>query len=656
VQDVVKDTFTVVVPNIAVAGTLDSVTVFYSGTPPAPATSIPSGYNFVTKNSTQKALFTLGEAFTGHTWWPCKESLYDKIDSVDLIVTAPNTYKVAANGLVTEVASGSNTITTWKTRYAIATYGINFAIANFQNYQYNMTTGGKTLSVMNYLYAEDNTATYQNSVNGVQTILPMFVSVFGVDYPFLDEKYGTTECTGNWGALEVQNMTFVAKSSYNASTLAHELAHQWFGDMLTTNTWHNIWLNEGFAQYCESVIYPENMLSAATAATKRQSLKAAVTTTSTTYVTDTSTADAIFFDGSTTAAQPYNKGAMILSMLRAWLGDTKFFQALKNYLNAPGLKYGFTSVDSLQKYMEATTPGLNLTNFFNDWVMKKGYAKYVISYAPVNKGIVIQLTQSPTSSGQGYFDMPVPIRITNGSGLDTTVIILDKRGVLYNNITGATTGTNKISFLLSQTPSSISLDPNNVVLASATSIGVNAILPIHEIVLKAAKSATLANLNWKIAADESLEKVVLEKSADGIHFTELKVWNELVRQDQWYTGTYSDDLRNAIQYYRISAFDKDGSHLYSNIEKVTAVEAVRLQVKPNPATDKITVTIPASFQDGQLKVIIQNVAGQVVRELEWKNRNVLQIDLSTRDLSGGLYNLLLINSNGEQVQTKFIRQ
>src|SRR5206468_10637781 len=96
------------ITNIATMGTLDSVTISWSGTPVTPGSPVPSGYNYGTHNSTQKVIYTLGESFTGHCWWPCKESLSDKVDSVDLIVTAPNTYKVSGNGVVTEVPSGPN--------------------------------------------------------------------------------------------------------------------------------------------------------------------------------------------------------------------------------------------------------------------------------------------------------------------------------------------------------------------------------------------------------------------------------------------------------------------------------------------------------------------------------------------------------------------
>ncbi|HEU4574513.1 MAG TPA: M1 family aminopeptidase [Chitinophagaceae bacterium] len=651
---------------IAAQGTLDSVTINYSGIPSAPATSIPSGYNYDASN---KVIYTLGEAYSGSTWWPCKDSLGDKIDSVDLIVTTPSTYRAAGNGVVTETISGSNRICTWKTRYGIATYMINFAAGDYTNYQYTINTGGVNLPVMNYLLSSHNTSTYQSNVDVIQNVLPVYVSLLNTDYPFLNEKYGIADCytslNGNWGALEVQSMTFTA--AFDDYTLAHELAHQWFGDKLTTNDWHQIWLNEGFAQYFQSVIYPENFKSASTAANQRLSLKSRVTNNtknSTTYVNDISSVDKIFFDGTNTLSQPYNKGAMILSMLRAWLGDTKFFTALHNYLNAPGLAYNFTSVDSLKKYMQAQvqSKGFDLTNFFNDWVYKKGYATYNIKYQYVTNGVYIQLSQSPTSSGQGYFDMPVPLRIKNSSGLDTTIVVIDRRGVLYNSATGGTYGTNVIYYKLSGTPTNApTLDPNNVVLATAGSItsssSLNSMitLPFQSINLSAVADKQKVKLNWKIETDEILQSVILEKSLNGTDFMQLSSSSPVQVLTNVYQGTAMDDLMNDVQYYRLKIMKQDGSYVYSTVQRVAGSLAEdQLRISPNPAKHDVIISLPPAFSTGQVRLLISDVSGQVVKEKVVQGMTTIKIAAGA--LTPGVYNIRLVNQHHDQVNGRFIKQ
>jgi aminopeptidase N len=660
-QNTVTDIVTLTIPNIALKGTLDSVTIYYSGTPSAPSTSIPSGYNYVTHNSSQKAIYTLDEAFTAHYWWPCKESLYDKIDScTELVVTTPNGYKVSANGIMTEQVGATNTVTTWKTLYPIATYGINFACANYAVNSSTLFTGGKTLNMYNYLYPEDNGATYQNAMTDMKNMLAMYASVFGVDYPFLNEQYGMTECTGSWGALEVQSMTFMARGNgtgYNKSTIAHELSHQWFGDMLTTNTWHQIWLNEGFAQYCESVIYPENMLAVSSAASSRSNLKSSVNNTSTTYVPDTSNADKIFFG--TTASQPYEKGAMILSMLRSWLGDTKFFLALKNYLNAPGLKYKFSSVDSLQKYMQAQT-AVDLTSFFSDWVNKKGRVTFSVKYQFVTNGVYIQLIQSPTVAGQGHFDIPVPIRIKNVSGLDTTVVIIDKgSGVLYNNVTGATYSSSTIYYRLSQTPTSITFDPNDVVLATASSSSSSTslntlVLPVKDINLSATDRGTRIIVNWSVNADEAFQSIILEKSSNAIDFVAVQTNVPTKVAANRYEGSYNDEEKAGRLYYRLKLVRLDGSVIYSKLEIVNAF-FLRLTVVPNPVHSALCVTLPQGFNDDGTRLLMYNFSGQKMKEKKVPPDGGA-IFLFVKEFTPGIYSLVLINGRKEKLQTNFIKE
>jgi hypothetical protein len=650
------DVLTLTIPNIAVIGTLDSVTVNYSGTPIlAPSSGVPSGYNWKTHNSTVKMIYTLDEPYTAHNWWPCKESLSDKIDScVELIVTAPNTYKVAGNGTVTEVASGSDIITTWKTFYPTATYGVNFAVANYSNYQFSIVTGGQTLQVMNYLFAEHFNSTYKAYCDQLKTIIPMYATVLGVDYPFLNEKYGLAECTSGWGALEVPSMTFVASDAYDKYTLAHEAAHQWFGDMITTNDWHQVWLNEGFAKYFESVVFPENLYPSELAA-KRSSLKSSVSNSLTTYVSDISTPNNVFI-GST--SEPYEKGAMVLSMLRAWVGDANFFAALKNYLTAPGIQHGFTAVDSLKKYMQQKTP-LDLTNFFDDWVLKKGRVTYSVKYQFVTKGIYIQLTQSPTFGGAGYFDTPVPIRI-QGTGLDTTVVIIDKRGVLYNSVTGASYATNVIYYPLSKTPTAVPVfDPNDVILALAsapTAATLNNLitLPFKNIRLTAAGEGRNVKLNWSVETDESLQSIVIERSSNNSDFTPVQTIVPVQIANQIYGGSFVDEMTGRQQYYRLKIVKLDGSFVYSQMESVR-YNVSQLQVVPNPVRNELSVVMPADFNDGEMKLMIQNLSGQLVKEMNWNSADT-RINLPVKNLVPGVYSLVLINRKKERIQSNFIKQ
>lgn len=639
-------------------GKLDSVTINFSGTPVAPSTSIPSGYNYATNS-----IYTLDEAFTGSTWWPCKDSLVDKIDSVDFTITTPSAFRTGSNGVVTETIVGPNRICTWKTRHPIATYMINFAASDYVNYQFNATSLTHTVPVLNYLHTADNTATYQSNLNILQSVMPVYATLLNTDYPFYDEKYGTAECGSGWGALEVQSMTFLDRNEYGGGgyVLAHELSHQWFGDKLTTNDWHQIWLNEGFAQFFQQVIFPENLLGAATAASQRSSLKNSVNTTSTTYVPNISNVDNIFFGSS--ASQPYEKGAMTLSMLRSWMGDTKFFTALHNYLNAPGLAYNFTSVDSLQKYMQAQTPN-NLTNFFNAWVNQKGTVTYTVNYQYVTNGVYIQLIQSPVFAGAGYFDMPVPLEIKNGTGLDTTVVLIDRGGILYNSVTGATYNASTFYYNLSATPTIAPvLDPNNNVLATASSTNVsstlstNILLPVQDISLSVAGSVHAAKINWKITADEPLSSVEIQRSKDGSSFETIAESAVTKISSNQYAGTYTDDqAEGETLFYRLKLYKQDGSFNYSSVKILNLAAVAQLMVAPNPARDICTLTIPLLYlnQSQQISLQVYNAAGALIKDEKIPGN--ASVTISCTSFTPGVYQVVLVNEKGQQLQTRFLKQ
>jgi aminopeptidase N len=639
-------------------GKLDSVTINFSGTPVAPSTSIPSGYNYAAGS-----IYTLDEAFTASTWWPCKDSLTDKIDSVDFIITTPSAYRAGSNGVVTETVVGPNRICTWKTRHPLATYLINFAASDYINYQISATSLSHTVPVLNYLHAADNNATYQGYVNILQNVMPVYATLLNTDYPFFDEKYGTAECGSGWGALEVQSMTFIDRTSYGGGgyILAHELAHQWFGDKLTTGDWHQIWLNEGFAQYFQQVIYPENLLGPATAASQRANLKSSVNGTSTVYVPNISNADNIFFG--TSVSQPYEKGAMTLSMLRSWLGDVAFFTALHNYLNAPGLAYNFTSVDSLQKYMQAQSPN-NLASFFPDWMNRNGTVTYDVKYQYVTKGVYIQLVQSPIYAGAGHFDMPVPLEIKNSAGLDTTVVIIDRAAKLYNSVTGNGYGTNVIYYSLSSTPTIAPVfDPNNNVLATASatasSTTLNNLITLPVIAIDFSVTGnTIAKISWSIQDSDPPASVEIEKSNDGRHFSVIDKNSITKTQNGQYTGLFSDtQAGNGLVYYRLRLNGTDGGFTYSMVKTFNAVSpSVTLVVSPNPVKNNFSISIPASFSSrGNMELHIYNSAGVLVYKQQ-AGTGSSRLTVTARSLPAGRYTVVITNEQQEQIQTAFLKQ
>lgn len=211
--------------NIIPKKVLDSVSVYYHGVPSQ--TGFGSFIN--STHSGVPVIWTLSEPYGGSDWWPCKNGLSDKADSLDVIITTPAAYRGASNGiLVSETTNGNLKTYHWKHRHPIATYLICMAATNYVQYTHNVPFGTTNTEVLNYIYPEDS-ASAASQTPMIVPVMQVYDSIFGV-YPFADEKYG--HCEFGWGGgMEHQTFTFV--TAFYFELIAHELAHHWFGDKVT---------------------------------------------------------------------------------------------------------------------------------------------------------------------------------------------------------------------------------------------------------------------------------------------------------------------------------------------------------------------------------------------------------------------------------------
>jgi aminopeptidase N len=401
----------------------DSVSITYSGIPP---TTGFGAYSIDEHNNTP-VLWTLSEPFGAMEWWPCKQDLNDKVDSIDIFITAPSQYVSVANGLeLSKINNGNGTSTTrFKHNYPIPAYLIAIAVSNYQihNQQGGLgTTESPFFPIVNYMYPETATNNI-SSVAPTPNIINFYETKFG-PYPFRNEKYG--HCQFGWGGgMEHTTVSFMTANSqgrYSRSLIAHEMGHQWFGDKVTCGSWKDIWLNEGFATYLASMIIQQ--FDGETAFTNDKNNMINTITNSTNgalYLTDDEALDVNrIFSWRLT----YSKGAMVINMLRFKLGDTNFFQGLQNYLNDPLLAYGYAKTPNMQAHLEASS-GLNLTEFFNDWVYNQGYPIYNIEAHNIGNGQArITINQSQSDPSVSFFELPIPIRLF-GSGGQQQDFILD---------------------------------------------------------------------------------------------------------------------------------------------------------------------------------------------------------------------------------------
>ncbi|HEX8516163.1 MAG TPA: M1 family aminopeptidase [Bacteroidia bacterium] len=389
---------------------IDSITIHYQGVPPA--TGFGSFVQATHGPLSTPVLWTLSEPFGARDWWPCKQDLNDKIDSIDIIVRSPSAYRTASNGvLVAETVSGTDKICHWRSRYPIAAYLVAIAVTDYAAYSdFVPLSTNDSLEVLNYVYPE-NLSSAQSQTPVIKEIITLFDSLT-ITYPFATEKYGHAQF--NWGGgMEHQTMSFMG--GFNYSLIAHEAAHQWFGNHVTCGSWQDIWLNEGFATYFEGLTV-ERYFPSSWYTWKNDKINHITSNPGGSVLCDDTTSVGRIFDGRLT----YNKASYLLHMLRWKMGDATFFTALKNYLNAPGISGEYARTEDLKAILENTS-GLDLTAFFDQWYYKQGYPSYHITYGQTGNMVSITIDQSQSHPSVSFFEMPVPVKFI-GAAQDTTIV------------------------------------------------------------------------------------------------------------------------------------------------------------------------------------------------------------------------------------------
>ena len=396
-----------------IAGTQATIAVTYSGVPPTTDASF-----VVNQHAGAPILWTLSEPYGAKDWWPCKQDLIDKIDSIDVYITAPSQYVSVSNGMEqSQTGNEDGTKTThFKHGFPIPAYLVAIAISNYGMYTQQAGTAPNDFPIVNYLYPE----TQQENEQNLALTLPImdFYEQTFETYPFHEEKYGHAQC-GFGGGMEHTTVSFMG--GFTRRLIAHELAHQWFGDKITCGSWKDIWLNEGFATYLSGMVVENFDGNDAFRLWKATTISDVISLPDGhVYLTDTDTinSDRIFSNRIT-----YNKGAMVLHMLRQKLGDDNFFKALKNYLADPALAYNFAKTSQLKAHLEAAS-GLDLTEFFNDWVYGDGFPKYNIIAKNIEEGVKITINQTQSDPSVSYFEMAVPLLLL-GADAQIQVAVLE---------------------------------------------------------------------------------------------------------------------------------------------------------------------------------------------------------------------------------------
>lgn len=321
-----------------------------------------------------------------------------------------------SNGLLVNTIDNGDTKTfQWRHRYPIVTYYVMAAVSNFVHFQdmFNGTSGESF--PLDYYVFEDDLGISQQGVVDMPEAIQFYSDVFGL-YPFRNEKYGMTQL-GFYGAIENQTNTItnnMSPSWFDVSV--HELAHMWFGDMITCADWHHGWLNEGFATYAEALWAehengPNGYFNNMAGNEYWQG--------GTLYLQNAQDTFNIF------QSIIYSKGAYVLHMLRGVLGDEMFFEGVLDYAQNPEFIYKNASTEDLQNVFE-TVSGMELEFFFDQWVFDEYFPIYRYNYAQ-NSGNSLYMTiyqaQEELYNRRPVFEMPVRLLIHFQDGSDTLVTV-----------------------------------------------------------------------------------------------------------------------------------------------------------------------------------------------------------------------------------------
>ncbi len=396
---------------------LFTVQVYYHGAPPHTDDFYTRGLrSIVSEEWGVSATFTLSEPYSAIDWWPCKQSLTDKIDSSDVWLTVPAGLRAGSNGIleqVTQLPEGFSRYE-WKSRFPIDYYLISLAVSDYIDYSYyvHFDSSNDSMLFQNYIYNHPGIMeSYKEEIDSTALMIRYFSGLFG-RYPYWQEKYG--HClVPLGGGMEHQTMTTLG--GFSSGLVAHELGHQWFGDYVTCGNWSDIWLNEGFATYIE-YLYIDHFHGKEYAISKMKDMHhfARSEPEGSVYCYEPEDVSRLF-NGDLT----YNKGGSIVNSLRFIIGDDSlFYNMLRGYLDRYANSTATT--EDFKKFVEQYS-NLNLDTFFRQWIYGAGFPIYRAWWNQKGGEVYLLLQQTVSAPGSlPLFVTPLEIRL-RGEKSDTTI-------------------------------------------------------------------------------------------------------------------------------------------------------------------------------------------------------------------------------------------
>ena len=400
-----------------------TIEVIYAGNPSA---TWDPGLSFGSAGGAP-VIYSLSEPWSARSWWPCKDYPDDKA-TFDLAFSVPANLTATSNGVLVETTDETRWSVPykrwhWRESYPMTTYLASVTAAVYVRLDdtFNASTG-ETMPITHYVYPYLQAAALVD-LDIAAPSLAFFSETFGL-YPFIAEKYGVAICPIG-GGMEHQTLTsygsmLIRGDHYYDWLYVHELAHMWFGDLVTCKDWTHIWLNEGFASYSEALWF-EHLQGAAKLKSYMESQDRPASWSGP-ILRDPDVSNPGYYFNNVV----YDKAAWVLHMLRRVMGDAAFFGALRDYCDDPRYRYSVAETADFRAVCEARH-GSSLGWFFNQWLTRADRLAYRWSYKAYEIDGALRLTIAVDQTQDSLYAMPVDFRIVASSGSIDTVFWIDDR-------------------------------------------------------------------------------------------------------------------------------------------------------------------------------------------------------------------------------------
>jgi aminopeptidase N len=557
-------------------------------------------------------VFTDCETQGARKWFPSWDKPSDKA-TFDITVKTPATVKLGSNGRLADSIKIADTIYyNWISRDPIATYLV--VLSGKVNYNLDIFYWQSISNPQNYIPIRFYYNNGENPSPMKSKVLEMatYFSQTFTEHPFEKNGFATLNNQFPWGGMENQTLTSLCPGCWNEMLIAHEFAHQWFGDMITCATWAEIWLNEGFATYSEA-LWREHLLG-------YSEYKHEIDFNASDYLVANPgwaisnpawaiepPSNNILFNYSVT----YLKSSCVLHLLRYVIGDEDFFEVLSVYANDPAVKYKSAVTDDLKNIVNNVT-GLDYTWFFNQWIYQPNHPVYQNQYyfsQPDGINWEVGFLAKQVQTNSGFFKMPVEIKIRFSTGADTTVKVMND---INNQL---------FTFSFNRQPVSLQFDPlNNIVLKSATLTQVNP-LPVELSSFTAVAKDNFIILKWSTASEKNNKGFEVER----IKMSDVsnRIWKKIgfvegkgtTAGSQFYGfEDYVSDF--SLYKYRLKQIDYNGTFEYSSVIEIqNGIRPDKFllhQNYPNPFNPKTTIKVSLP-QASVIKISLYNLIGELVK-------------------------------------------